>query len=180
MNKYTSAGLKGLAHASDYLNEQILNRPTLDNRTSQERREDEKKFLDSITENEIEKYKEKLETLNNLFLNGDKEIIADRRSEFDSMFVRLTHVLDRYKHDISQYKHLNSDYSRKIELKKSELSLEASADWRSKWRLFLFRVLGTLLFITAIFAIGYLEKNYDWATLPLSKYVSSAPKLPTN
>jgi len=65
---------------------------------------------------------------------------------------------------------------RKIALKEKELKLEAKHDWAEKFRLYFFRVLASLLFIITLFTIGYIEKEYEWATLPLSKYVSKTSK----
>lgn len=106
-------------------------------------------------------------------------IKADKYSEeYQNCKADIEDALRKFLRYYNEFEDLNSEESRKVSLKEQELKLEAKHDWAEKCRLFFFRILASVLFIVSLFTIGYIEKEYDWATLPLSKYVSSAPAYP--
>ncbi|WP_133151118.1 hypothetical protein [Vibrio cyclitrophicus] len=137
-----------------------------DRRTRAERREDFEKRLGTIDKDFISNLKETViqSEINSNEYQNCKEDIEDTLIKFLRLY--------------DEFKDLNSEESRKVALKEQELRVEAKHDWAEKFRLFFFRILASILFIISLFSIGYIEKEYDWATLPLSKYVSVAPTTP--
>lgn len=101
------------------------------------------------------------------FSGNQESELWGRKEEIENFLIKFI----RY---IAEFEHFKLEESRKIELKKQELRLDAKHDWADKFRLFFFRVLASTLFVITLFAMGYIEKKYDWATLPLSKYVKPA------
>ncbi|SMM98222.1 hypothetical protein SPONL_2060 [uncultured Candidatus Thioglobus sp.] len=82
-------------------------------------------------------------------------------------------TLIKYQRTISTFEVLNSDLAVQLDYKKNELKFIAMADWKNKFRLFFFRILWTILFVGSLFVVGYIEKEYEWANLPMSKYFYS-------
>lgn len=136
-----------------------------DKRSRSEVREDFEKKLKSLDKDAIEDLKAKL-----VEAHDPEEVMALKEDIEDSLikFIRY------YDH----FEDLNSDESRKVALKEKELKLDARYDWREKARLFFFRVLGSVLVVITLFVIGYIEHEYDWARLPMSKYLNTGAKLP--
>ncbi len=140
--------------------------PKMDNRSRAERREDLEKELSEIDKKTLLELKEKILNAN----DPDKLFIF--KNDIENTTIKFLRYIDKYEE-------LNSIESRKVDLKEKELQLEAKHDWAEKTRLFFFRILATILFISSLFIIGYIEHTYDWARLPLSKYIknSSVPDL---
>lgn len=90
----------------------------------------------------------------------------------------VDNVLTKFINCISDFEKLNAESHRKIELKRAELKLDEWHDWKEKGRTFLFRVLASALFIASLFAIGYIDHEYEWARLPLAGYINPSPKIP--
>ncbi|OJI53400.1 hypothetical protein [Vibrio vulnificus] len=137
-----------------------------DTRSRAERREDFDRRLKQLDRDTIEKLKEDI-------INADEyseEYMACKKDVEDAL-IKFLRFYD-------EFEDLNSEESRKVALKEQELKLAAKHDWAEKFRLFFFRILASVLFIVSLFTIGYIEKEYEWATLPLSKYVSSVPANP--
>lgn len=136
-----------------------------DKRTRAEVREDFEKKLKALDKDTIEELKNKI-----LDINEPGDLMALKEDIEDSLvkFIRY------YDH----FEDLNSDESRKVALKEKELKLDARYDWREKARLFFFRVLGSVLLVVTLFVIGYIEHEYEWARLPMSKYLNTSAKLP--
>ena len=127
-----------------------------DNRSRAERREDFEKRLKSLDKKAIEDLKERvIET-------SDSEELMNLKEDIEDSLVKFIRFYDRFED-------LNSEESRKVALKEKELKLDARYDWREKSRLFLFRILGSALVVVTLFAIGYIEHEYEWARLPMSK-----------
>ena len=108
--------------------------------------------------------------------------IVSRLNNFEMNLFRFrTHVFDlaeALKNQISESEKLNQADAQKLKQQREAFRLEARYDWYGKFRTFLFSVMGAVLFIVTLFTIGYIEKNYDWAVLPLAKYVEvSSEKL---
>jgi hypothetical protein len=136
-----------------------------DKRSRAEVREDFERKLKSLDKGVIEGLKDKI-----IDTHEPEEIMALKEDIEDSL-IKFIRYYD-------QFEDLNSDESRKVALKEKELKLEARYDWREKARLFFFRVLGSALVIVTLFVIGYVEHEYEWAHLPMSKYLSTSTKLP--
>lgn len=136
-----------------------------DKRTRAEVREDFEKKLKALDKDAIEKLKNKI-----LDINEPDDLMVLKEDIEDSLikFIRY------YDH----FEDLNSDESRRVALKERELKLDARYDWREKARLFFFRVLGSALLVVTLFVIGYIEHEYEWARLPMSKYLNTSAKLP--
>jgi hypothetical protein len=143
--------------------------PSVDTRSRADKKEDFEKKLSEINKEQLDELVKMLEKDRYIFFQRD----VDNRIP-DLIENSLT-KFSKYINEFEQYK---LEEERKLSLKTSELKLEASHDWREKFRLFFFRALASLLFIITIFTIGYLEKNYEWAQLPLSKYIKSVPTAP--
>lgn len=77
---------------------------------------------------------------------------------------------------VQRFEALAADEERNLTLKRKEHNIEAWYDWYEKLRTFLFRAFGAVLLIATLFTIGYIEKTYDWATLPLAPYLKSGLK----
>jgi hypothetical protein len=140
-----------------------LQRP--DTRSRAERREDFEKELASLDRVTIENLRDKL-------LESSKDDdLKYIKEDLENALIKFIRFYDKFED-------LNSDESRKVALKEKELILEAKHDWKEKFRLFFFRVLGSALLIITLFFIGYIEHEYDWARLPMSKYLNTSAKLP--
>lgn len=143
----------------------------IDRRSRAETREDFEKELNKID-------KEQLESL----INFLQEVESDDSESIESKFLReresIENALIKLSRHLKKFEDLNSDEERKLYLKEKELKLEASHDWRDKFRLFFFRGLASALLITTLFTIGYIEHEYEWAHLPMSKYLKTSPPAP--
>ena len=136
-----------------------------DNRSRAERREDFEEKLKSLDKKTIESLKDKvIET-------HEPEDLMALKEDIEDSLIKLISFYDRFED-------LNSEESRKVALKEKELKLDAHYDWREKARLFLFRILGSALVVVTLFAIGYIEHEYEWARLPMSKYLNTSATLP--
>ncbi|WP_415902197.1 hypothetical protein ACMXYR_14935 [Neptuniibacter sp. QD29_5] len=144
----------------------------IDRRSRAEIREDFEKELSKIDKKHIDDLIS--------FFHGVEERGPDESVEeqFLKESESIKNTLIKFSRTIEDFNHLNSEQERKLSLKEQELSLEASHDWREKFRLFFFRVLASGLLVVTLFAIGYIEHEYDWAHLPMSKYLSVNPSKP--
>jgi hypothetical protein len=149
----------------------IPNIPLPDKRSRAERREDFEKELASLDKEALIELRDKIQ---DIYEHSESHELKlwEYKEDLENSVIKLIRYIDKFES-------LNSEESRKIELKKKELKLDAKHDWSDKFRLFFFRVLASALFIGTLFAIGYIEKEYDWATLPLSKYVKPVPNVPS-
>ena len=136
-----------------------------DNRSRAERREDFEKKLKSLDKKTIENLKDRV-----IEIREPEDLMALKEDIEDSL-IKFIRFYDRFDD-------LNSEESRKVALKEKELKLDARYDWREKARLFLFRILGSALVVVTLFAIGYIEHEYEWARLPMSKYLNTSTTLP--
>ena len=136
--------------------------PMLDKRSRSERREDFERKLKELDKPTL------IQLLDDIKDVSNYEDLWDYKSDLQNTVSKLI----RY---MNEFDDLNSDESRKIALKEQELKLESKHDWAGKFRLFFFRILATVLFVISLFTIGYIEHNYDWAKLPLSKYIKTTP-----
>ncbi len=102
-------------------------------------------------------------------IQDNKKITLD---EVSGLKEDTINTLIKYQRTINTFKELNSDLAVRLDYKKNELKFITRADWKSKFRLFFFRILWTLLFVSSLFAVGYIEQEYEWAHLPMSKYFS--------
>jgi len=136
-----------------------------DNRSRAERREDFEKKLKSLDKKIIEDLKDRV-----IEIREPEDLMALKEDIEDSL-IKFIRFYDRFED-------LNSEESRKVALKEKELKLDAHYDWREKARLFLFRILGSALVVVTLFAIGYIEHEYEWARLPMSKYLNTSTTLP--
>ena len=143
--------------------------PVPDNRSRTERREDFEKDLSALDKKALIELKEQIIDLSE-HGSGSSDLWA-HKEDIENSLIKLIRYIDKFED-------LNSDESRKVALKEQELKLEAKHDWAEKFRLFFFRVLATGLFIASLFIMGYVEHNYDWARLPLSKYIKTVPVEP--
>ena len=155
--------------ASAAMNSRASNLPSInvDSRSRAERLEDLDKALADID-------LDKIRAIVKVFKTTD--VFDD--SVTDKLKSDVTNTLEKFARYFNEFQELNSEGSRKIELKQEELKLEVQHDWKAKWRLFFFRVLATVLFISTLFVVGYIEHSYDWARLPMSKYLNTSQKLP--
>ncbi|WP_231758797.1 hypothetical protein [Microbulbifer elongatus] len=155
----------GIPNALKTFSDKSLDFPHLrkqDNRTRQERREDFEEELGKID-------RAFLEDIKNTVLNSQsKEELWSLKEEVENCLIKFSRYFD-------SFENFNAEETRKVELKKRELKLEARHDWSSKFRLFFFRVLASFLLIVTLFSIGYIEHEYEWARLPMSKYLKIAP-----
>ncbi|WP_313037002.1 hypothetical protein [Stutzerimonas nitrititolerans] len=136
-----------------------------DNRSRAERREDFEKRLKTLDKKAIENLKDRV-----IEIREPEDLMALKEDIEDSL-IKFIRFYDKFDD-------LNSEESRKVALKEKELKLDASYDWREKARLFLFRILGSALVVVTLFAIGYIEHEYEWARLPMSKYLNTSTTLP--
>ena len=146
------------------------NIPVPDKRSRKEIREDFEKELVALDKKTLIELKETIIDIRDNEL-GESKLWA-HKDDIENSIEKLIRYIDKFED-------LNSEESRKVALKETELKLEAKHDWAEKSRLFFFRVLATALFIASLFIIGYIEHNYDWARLPLSKYIKTAPIEPS-
>ncbi len=144
--------------------------PVEDKRSRSERKEDFEKELEALDKEALIELRDKVQN------------ISDYTEEYETEFWKhkddLENTVIKLIRHLNKFEDLNSEESRKIALKEQELKLESRHDWAEKFRLFFFRILATSLFVTSLFAIGYIEDTYEWAKLPLSKYVKTAPAMP--
>ncbi len=140
----------------------------VDRRSRAEIREDFESTLRKIDKEQIESL---IDFLNNIENDGNESIEEKILKEKDS----LENTLIKFSRCIKKFDVLNSDEERKLHLKEKELRLEASHDWKDKFRLFFFRGLASALLIVTLFTIGYIEHEYEWAHLPMSKYLKVSP-----
>lgn len=138
----------------------------IDQRSRVERREDLEKALAGIDKEALRELIEWAEKPGFSDHNSKEENIKEFLDKRSKMALALT-KFDRY---IKDFERLNSEEERRLTYKEKEHRLESLADWKEKFRTFLFRVLGSMLLIATLFSIGYIEKNYEWATLPLTQY----------
>ncbi|MEZ9178309.1 hypothetical protein ACP43V_08670 [Vibrio genomosp. F10 str. 9ZC157] len=134
-----------------------------DKRSRTEIRDDFEKELKALNKDAIEKLKNDI-----CDMDQYSEEYNNSKNDIENALIKILRFYDKFED-------LNSEESRKVALKEQELKLEAKHDWAEKFRLFFFRVLASVLFIVTLFSIGYIEKEYDWATLPMSKYMSVIP-----
>ncbi|MFG1489123.1 hypothetical protein ABMA58_07715 [Oceanospirillum sp. HFRX-1_2] len=130
-----------------------------DNRSRAEVREDFEKKLEQLDFSVLEQLKE-------------NSLNASEPEEFMVLKDDIEDALIKFLRFYKTFEDLNSEESRKVALKEKELKLEAKHDWSNKFRLFFFRILGSALLIITLFSIGYVEHEYDWARLPMTKYFS--------
>lgn len=156
------SGIDRLAASSSY---EIQGPIIPDNRSRLEVREDFERKLKSLDKDKIEDLLVKVEKINN-----PDEFISLREDIEDSL-VKFIRFYDCFED-------LNSEESRKVALKEKELKLDARYDWRDKARLFFFRILGSALVVVTLFVIGYVEHEYEWARLPMTKYLNTSTALP--
>lgn len=140
--------------------------PVPDKRSRTEIREDFEKELVALDKKALIELKETIIDISE-YDSGESKLWA-HKDDIENSIVKLIRYLDKFED-------LNSEESRKVALKEKELKLEARHDWAEKSRLFFFRILATVLFIASLFIMGYIEHNYDWARLPLSKYIKTVP-----
>ncbi|WP_139332590.1 hypothetical protein [Aquipseudomonas alcaligenes] len=136
-----------------------------DNRSRAERREDFERKLKALDKNSIEALRDRVRDSN------DPDELAAMKEDIQNSLTKLIIFYDNFES-------LNSEESRKVSLKERELKLEARYDWREKSRLFLFRILGSALVVVTLFFIGYVEHEYEWARLPMTKYLNTSTTLP--
>jgi hypothetical protein len=141
-----------------------------DNRTRSERREDFEKELATLDKPELKALLNQIEALS--------AYDDDHENALWNQKVNIENAITKFIKYIDKFETLNSEERRKLDLKREELKLEVSHDWKEKFRTFFFRILASALFISTLFAIGYIEHEYEWARLPLSKYVSPIPAAP--
>jgi hypothetical protein len=136
---------------------------------------------DKRTRSEVrEDYDKKLKALDKKAIEALKNKVSEAYSSEDIMLLKddIEDSLAKFIRYYDAFENLNLDESRKVVLKEKELKLEASYDWRAKARLFFFRILGSALVVITLFGIGYIESEYEWAKLPMSKYLVTNSKLP--
>ncbi len=160
-----SSILNGLNAMTENRSYEVPSSIVPDKRTRAEVREDFEKKLKALDKDAIEELKNKI-----LDIHEADDFIYLKKDIEDSLvkFIRY------YDH----FEDLNSDESRKVGLKEKELKLDARYDWREKARLFFFRILASALLVVTLFVIGYVEHEYEWAKLPMSKYLNTSAKLP--
>ncbi|EGQ9279566.1 hypothetical protein K6672_004301 [Vibrio vulnificus] len=164
-------GMPDMSGITNMLSSLERNQPSLseyrpiipDKRSRTEIREDFEKELQALDKDAIEKLKDDI-----CAMEQYSEEYSNSKNDVENALVKFLRFYDKFED-------LNSEESRKVALKEQELKLEAKHDWAEKFRLFFFRVLASVLFIVTLFTIGYIEKEYDWATLPMSKYISTMP-----
>lgn len=138
-----------------------------DTRSRAEYREDFEKELASLDKQVLIELKNKIIKI--------KASSGDHENDFWGHKNDIENSIIKFIRYIEKFEEHSYEGSRKLSLKGQELKLEAKHDWAEKSRLFFFRVLASVLFVCTLFAIGYIEREYDWATLPLSKYVKPVP-----
>lgn len=137
-----------------------------DKRSRTEIREDFEKELELLDREALSELK------NKVFEAQNTDELWRYKEEIENALIKQI----RY---INKFEDFNSEGHRKVELKEEELKLDAKHDWRTKWRILFFRVLASVLFVITLFTIGYVENRYDWAKLPMVKYIKPAPEVPT-
>lgn len=148
--------LQGLSRMTSYEPPSIS---VPDKRSRAEVREDFERELEELDLPALEELKE-------------KALDTTDPSRFFKLKDDLENSLVKFLRFYRAFEDLNSDESRKVALKEKELKLEAKHDWSSKFRLFFFRVLASVLLVITLFGIGDIEYRYDWARLPMTKYFS--------
>lgn len=148
------------------INTAPISLPPIDKRSRADRKEDLEKELAALDKNSLIVLHDEIHDLSD-DPRLNESSIGDHKKDIETALRKLIKHID-------EFEDLNSAESRKVALKEKELKLESLHDWKEKGRLFFFRVLASALFICTIFAVGYIEKEYDWATLPLSKYITPA------
>lgn len=144
--------------------------PTVDNRSRSEWKEDFEQELKALDKNALIELRDKIQSIDG-YSDSDESDFWKYKEDIENSIIKLIRYMNKFDD-------LNSEESRKIAIKEQELRIEAKHDWLEKTRLFIFRVLATVLFIASLFTIGYIEHKYEWARLPLSKYVNSTPLSP--
>jgi len=148
--------LQGLSRMTSYETPSV---PVPDKRSRAEVREDFESELEKLDIPALEALKE-------------KTLDTTEPSEFFDLKDDIENSLVKFLRFHRAFEDLNSEESRKVALKEKELKLEAKHDWSSKFRLFFFRVLASVLLVITLFGIGCIEYRYDWAKLPMTKYFS--------
>jgi hypothetical protein len=143
-----------------------------DERSRADKNEDVQKKLDALDEGTLIQLLHTVQAIS-VFKEGSQAEFWNHKEDLENSLHKLIR-------DLNKTDDLNSEESRKISLKKQELELDTRHDWKEKFRLFFFRILTTTLFVISLFAIGYIEDSYEWAKLPLSKYVKTAPMVPAD
>lgn len=144
--------------------------PTVDKRSRADRKEDFEKELEALDKEALIELRDRIQDISDYTEEYESEFWKHKEDLENSVIKLIRHL--------NKFDDLNSEESRKISLKEQELKLESRHDWADKFRLFFFRILATTLFVTSLFAIGYIEDTYEWAKLPLSKYVKAVPAMP--
>jgi len=140
--------------------------PSPDHRSRQERKDDFEKKISGIDKEWLAALKNRVKEL-----PSDDHPYLNIKDDMEDALIKFTRYID-------QFEHFNSEEERQLAYRKKELKAEAGHDWKEKSRLLFFRVLSTTLFIASLFAIGYIEHNYDWARLPMAKYLNPSKILP--
>ena len=136
-----------------------------DKRSRTEVREDFEKELSLLDKSALIELKEAIISIHEHGESPETDLFSHKNDIENALTILIRHI--------DNFNDINSDESRKVSLKEAELKLEAKHDWSEKTRLFFFRVLASLLFILTLFTIGYIEHEYDWARLPMSKYIKT-------
>lgn len=102
------------------------------------------------------------------------DIDEDRLNKSEMFTFMSTHVraaLEKYEQTHDHYLRLNDESQRRIATKREELRLDSLHHWKELGRQFFFRVLAVALFVAMLFAIGYIDHQFEWARLPLAQYL---------
>lgn len=143
----------------------------VDRRSRQEIRDDYTQKLAEISKDEI---RQAINFLNSSDFSDFNAEEHDKEIDFiNDCLVKL----ERYKDD---FESLNSEHSRRINLKREELKLDADADLSEKWRTFRFRILGSGLLIITLFLLGTLNHHITWLHLPFERIFSTQLPIATN
>ena len=121
-----------------------------------------------------EDFEKKISEIDLAYIKKLRDDVSDTTDaeEFWALKEDVEDTLIKFCRVYNAYEELNSDELRKISLKENELKLEAKYDWRSNFRMVFFRVLTSVLLVVTLFGIGFIEHEFDWARLPLTKYFS--------
>lgn len=144
---------------------------SIDNRSRTEKKEDREFELALIDFDDINEALEFMEDPSVVESMDDDALIEKKKLVVDCL-----EKFSRYK---AEFEELNSDHYRRIKLKQHELFIEANADWKEKWRTFWFRVLGSLLLIITLFAIGTIHHHVNWLYLPFESVMKMKAITPT-
>lgn len=148
-----------------------------DLRSSEQRRADKEQELAKIDKQSISSA---LNVIND-FIKQDR---ATSTLSLTAEANNIKNCLLKFEKYIDDLEEANSDKARKIALKKEEQKLDAKYDFWEKVRLFGFRVLGSILLIVTVFAIGTIDAKVEWLHLPLSSYINKSTVIksvmPTN